>query len=215
MDHSGYLLGKAALDNGEYPKAADLFLQNESQDVLCSYGLYALIQMGYIVDATQNESIAQRFAQALPAIYSLADSGDAEALFVLGVLNERMVIANSSKDAARHYYAIAYERGNLRAGFNLAVLLQESHNCKNINEAIKIYEALVSAGNIEAVVNLGCIHMDYLEYQDFSLARKYFEIAAKKNDSIGLFRLGVIYEQGLGVDKDLRKAEEYYKLSRH
>lgn len=70
------------------------------------------------------------------------------------------------------YYETAYAKGNLRAGFNLAVLLQESCNENTIKKAIKIYQSLIKSNDMEATVNLGCIYMDYKSFQSYSLTIK-------------------------------------------
>lgn len=215
MDHGGYLLGKAAFDREDYKTAINLFLENESEDVLCSYGLYTLTQVGYITDDSQKKSIAEKLANSFEVITLLAESGDKEAIFVLGVLNERSILAKGGKEAAEKLYSLAFEKGNLRAGFNLAVLLQESNELDKIERAIQIYKSLIESECTEAAVNLGVIYMDCLEFRNMNLAFKYFKYAADKGDSIGQFRIGLIYEYGLGVVKNSEKAIEYYVLSKN
>ncbi|UZM99147.1 sel1 repeat family protein [Lysinibacillus sp. MHQ-1] len=48
---------------------------------------------------------------------------------------------------------------------------------------------------------------------DFTLARKWFDFAASKNVAEAMFTLGIIYEQGLGVNKDTNAAFNMYKKS--
>ncbi len=57
------------------------------------------------------------------------------------------------------------------------------------------------------LVDLGMLSYDK---QDFSKARKYFEKACELKDGGGCFRLGVLYEYGQGVEKDLTKAAYFY-----
>ena len=208
-------MGKAAFDREDYSTAFNIFSANESVDVLCSYGLYALTQVGVIADDSQKKSIAEKFTNSFNDITLLAESGDTEAIFVLGVLNERKILAKGGKEDAEKLYMLAFEKGNLRAGFNLAVLFQESNEVDKIKMAIQIYETLIESEYIEAAVNLGSIYMDCLEFRDMSLALKYFKYAADKGDPIGQFRVGLIYEYGLGVVKNSEKAIKYYVLSRN
>ncbi|WP_367689243.1 tetratricopeptide repeat protein [Helicobacter pylori] len=61
--------------------------------------------------------------------------------------------------------------------------------------------------NPKELVDLGMLSYDK---QDFSKARKYFEKACGLNNSGGCFRLGVLYEYGQGVEKNLTKAAYFY-----
>lgn len=47
--------------------------------------------------------------------------------------------------------------------------------------------------------------------EDFALAVYWFEKAALKNEPHALFNLGICYERGLGVEKDMKKALDYYR----
>src|SRR5262249_20835254 len=49
--------------------------------------------------------------------------------------------------------------------------------------------------------------------QDYAMARKWFERAAEKGDSLAMRRLGDLYANGQGVAKDEAKAREWYKLA--
>ncbi|GAA8513971.1 hypothetical protein HpBT265_01160 [Helicobacter pylori] len=61
--------------------------------------------------------------------------------------------------------------------------------------------------NPEELFDLGMLSYDK---QDFSQARKYFEKACDLNDSSGCKNLGVLYENGQGVEKDLIKVAYLY-----
>ncbi len=59
----------------------------------------------------------------------------------------------------------------------------------------------------EELLNLGMLSYDK---QDFSKARKYFEKACDLKDSRGCGALGLLYENGEGVEKDLIKVAYFY-----
>ncbi|GAA8323806.1 hypothetical protein HpBT193_05340 [Helicobacter pylori] len=48
------------------------------------------------------------------------------------------------------------------------------------------------------------------EKQDFSKAKGYFEKACDLNDGGGCSNLGVLYQNGQGVEKNLTKAAQFY-----
>ncbi len=66
---------------------------------------------------------------------------------------------------------------------------------------------LMAKPNPEELLNLGMLSYDK---QDFSKARKYFEKACDLKDSRGCGALGLLYENGEGVEKDLIKAAQFY-----
>ncbi|WP_249727472.1 tetratricopeptide repeat protein, partial [Bacillus paralicheniformis] len=49
--------------------------------------------------------------------------------------------------------------------------------------------------------------------QEISLAKQWFDNAAEKNVAEAMFTLGIIYEQGLGVEADVEAAFNAYKKS--
>ncbi|GAA7649883.1 hypothetical protein MMM6_07760 [Helicobacter pylori] len=59
----------------------------------------------------------------------------------------------------------------------------------------------------EELFNLGMLSYDK---QDFSKARKYFEKACDLNNGGGCGALGMLYEYGQGVEKNLTKAAQFY-----
>ncbi|WP_443984543.1 tetratricopeptide repeat protein [Helicobacter pylori] len=57
------------------------------------------------------------------------------------------------------------------------------------------------------LVDLGMLSYDK---QNFSKAKKYFERACGLNNGGGCGALGVLYENGEGVEKNLTKATQFY-----
>ncbi|GAA7692638.1 hypothetical protein JP0153_06150 [Helicobacter pylori] len=66
---------------------------------------------------------------------------------------------------------------------------------------------LMAEPNPEELLNLGMLSYDK---QDFSKARKYFEKACDLNNSGGCGALGMMYENGRGVEKNSKKAAQLY-----
>ncbi len=65
---------------------------------------------------------------------------------------------------------------------------------------------LMAKPNPEELFDLGMLSYDK---QDFSKARRYFEKACGLNNSGGCGSLGMLYEYGQGVEKNLTKADQY------
>ncbi len=66
---------------------------------------------------------------------------------------------------------------------------------------------LMAKSNPEELVLLG---IKSYEKQDFSKAKGYFEKACDLNNGGGCSNLGVLYQNGQGVEKDLIKAAYFY-----
>ena len=43
------------------------------------------------------------------------------------------------------------------------------------------------------------------------MAKKYYDMAAEKNNKYAFHNLAIMYRDGFGVDKDYKKTEEYFK----
>lgn len=80
---------------------------------------------------------------------------------------------------------------------------------KSEEKALEWWTKAAEQGVEEADYCLGCIHF---ENKDFQTAREYYlkAISDPVINEAG-FQLGVIYENGLGLEKDIDKAIEYYK----
>ncbi|GAA6805712.1 hypothetical protein BTM505_08150 [Helicobacter pylori] len=66
---------------------------------------------------------------------------------------------------------------------------------------------LMAEPNPEELFDLGMLSYDK---QDFSKAREYFEKACDLNNGGGCSDLGLLYEYGQGVEKNLIKASQFY-----
>lgn len=64
--------------------------------------------------------------------------------------------------------------------------------------------------NTEQVFELG---RQAFEAKDYKLARRTFKPLAKKGDATAQLFMGIIYDRGLGVERDLRRALSWYEKS--
>ena len=102
------------------------------------------------------------------------------------------------------------EQGDAEAQFKLAMAYYKGNGIEiNHVKAIEWWIRAAEKGLAEANYCIGCIHFDREEYKT---AMKYFLKAVEKpyiNETA--FQLGVMYETGLGTNKDKEKAIKYYK----
>ncbi|WP_415752162.1 tetratricopeptide repeat protein [Helicobacter pylori] len=66
----------------------------------------------------------------------------------------------------------------------------------------------IDPGYAKALVNRG---KESYDKQDFTQAKKYFKKACDLKEGMGCYNLGVLYQNGEGVEKNLKKAAQYYK----
>jgi TPR repeat protein len=50
-------------------------------------------------------------------------------------------------------------------------------------------------------------------HTDFQEAAKYFKAASDMGNQVAMYYMGICYETGNGVPKDMIKAKDYYKKS--
>ena len=67
--------------------------------------------------------------------------------------------------------------------------------------------------NAVALYNLGCYY--YNARRDYKKALLWFRLAAEKGITEAKYFSGLIYHEGMGVQKDLQKAIYWYKEGRH
>lgn len=84
------------------------------------------------------------------------------------------------------------------------------HIQKNKSKAIEMFEKSASMGNIYAYNNLGKI---FEAEKDFKTAYNYYIFSADLEDSWAANKIGEFYKTGKYVNKDLKKAFDYYTIS--
>lgn len=87
---------------------------------------------------------------------------------------------------------------------------------KNIDEAKKWYlHAVEVIDDAKAHLALGRLYLTAGDSpSDFRNAHYHFDLLVDHNNHMGaLYGLGLIYERGLGVDRDYLKAENYFQQS--
>lgn len=108
-------------------------------------------------------------------------------------------------DQAFEYYKKAAKLGDVASQFRLGKIYKK---WDDFDKAEKYYRMAADRGDSSAQTNLGNI---FAEEGQFSEALKWFRLAAKQNDPVALFNLGTFYEDGNGVEIDLKKALNYYR----
>ncbi len=135
--------------------------------------------------------------------------GDAVAQFNLGVVyGEGKGVARNAEEAARWYRKSA-EQGNAAAQNNLGTLyLQGQGVTQDVTEAERWYRKAAAQSYVPAYMSLG----DIAERSGNSkVAGRCYQRAADLGDALAAFKLGGLYDRGLGVTMDKSQALEWYK----
>jgi uncharacterized protein len=124
------------------------------------------------------------YAKALSIWQPLADAGDAQAQFGLGLLYGNGFGVEMLDEEALHWYGRAAEQGYADAQCNLAVMHLNGWGVPmNEEEATRFYLMAAEQGVTEAQIALGLIYAaDYSPLYDKLEAYKWFSVADRLGD---------------------------------
>lgn len=150
---------------------------------------------------------------AYEIIRSLADKGDSEAQYQLGVMYHEGTGTPRDYSAAMWWYKVALLKGNSKAKFNIGVMYSEGHGVpQDYEEAAKWYREAAEEGVPQAHYNLGVMLFEGLglprndieAHKWFSLAEKLLPLGEVRNDVV--YNLNVL--ESIMTPNQIAKAEE-------
>ncbi|MBU1210144.1 MAG: sel1 repeat family protein [Alphaproteobacteria bacterium] len=114
-----------------------------------------------------------------------------------------------------HWYQLAAAQGFAQAQYRLGTLYERGLGVdKDLARAGVWYERAAAKGNVKAMHNLAVVSAGRdAGGPDYTSAAKWFDAAAQYGLSDSQFNLAVLCENGLGVEKDLKRAYVYYALA--
>ncbi|XP_043844989.1 death ligand signal enhancer isoform X2 [Dromiciops gliroides] len=138
-----------------------------------------------------------------------ADRGYSKAQFNVGLCHEH------GKGTQKDLSKLAAQKGHQMAQYRYARSLlgdQAPTNEADKQRAVAMLKQAADAGLREAQAYLGVLFTKEA-FQDERKAVKYLWLAASNGDSQSKYNLGICYEKGLGVQKNLGEAMRYYQQS--
>ena len=153
---------------------------------------------------------------ALAAWRPLADAGDAEAQFLVGLLHD----AGGDGDgvdadpaAAASWYLRAAEQGHARAQNNLGLLHYSGTGVpRSYDVAARWYERAAEQDLPEAQRTLGVVLLyGHGLPRDPVAARRCFLQAAAQEDAIAMRLLGSMHAEGIGLPQDRDEAADWFR----
>lgn len=165
-----------------------------------------------------------------------AELGSVEGCFLLGECYETGEGIQANPLRAAYWYTIAAEGGNFRAAYRLALLYHEGKGVRQNTAYEKYYAEIASNGGIRAADRLLAridshtfsevparieirnrnedrFELGFRAYGEgkYTVAAKMYELAANDGYARAQNSLGVCYENGHGVEKDLTTAAFWYE----
>ncbi len=137
------------------------------------------------------------YATALSELRPLAEQGDAEAQFNLGVLYHDGLGVTQNYIQAREWYTQAAVQGYAIAQIHLGVLYANGYGVpQDYVQTRQWYEKAAAQGNAKAQYNLGVMYSNgYGVLHDFVQAHKWYNLAAVNGDKVGGERRDALAKQ--------------------
>lgn len=132
--------------------------------------------------------------------------GSSSANYNLGLLYKH----NKNYSKAKEMFEIAIKNDNSSSAMmSLGDLYRHGNDVeKNMELAEKWYRASMQSGNYFAITRLGML---YGELEKYDEAIKYYQEAIKKGDPAAMNSLGLLYQHGFGLKRDINKAAKLYQ----
>lgn len=154
-----------------------------------------------------NESVNIEYTKAQYWLEKSANNNDPEAINALGMINLYGLGKEKNIELAKKYFLQAVDYKEDIAKYNLGELYRLE---QDYNLAKEWYEKAYSSYPGKSYLGLSKVYLDQAEYKNAFL---YSEKAAKFDEAEAEYNLGVFFEQGIYVSKDINKAKYWYQKS--
>jgi len=228
---AGTETGVAAYNQGDFSAALSEYKSAATQgDKVAQYLLARMYFSG--------EGAPQNYPLAIKWYQQSAEAGYAPAQFALGqMLERRQGVRRSSFFTALNWIEKAANQEYVPAMYAAAMIYAEGNRVPpNLDRAIEWFRKAAAQGHVDATYQLARFYELGLDsdlcsrpgaprscrtkrrsgetqaiVQDHKQAFALFKQAAEKEHINAQIKVGLMYEQGLGVTKDLNAALEWYK----
>jgi TPR repeat protein len=156
--------------------------------------------------------VALATATGFPAALKLADAGNANAMYRVGLAYEKGEGVEKDYEAAAAWYEEAANLGHGAAMGRLGNLYEEGDGVeKDYQTAMEWLMAGAAAGDPFSMNGVGRFYdIGKGVTQDFHKAAEWYEKAAAVGYAAAMRNLAILYENGQGVKQDKNKAIEWY-----
>jgi TPR repeat protein len=164
----------------------------------------------------QGIGIDRDFEDAVLCFIKSSDSGNPDALYYLGLCHQRGRGVTRSYDSALSYYrrSASHQNGHADSELSIGKLLITGTDSmpQDVGQASTWFEMSANKGNPEAQYQLGSMYYSGASGfpLDYTKAAGYFQDASGVNAD-AMFMLGMCYEKGLGIGRDVGVARVWYE----
>jgi len=150
-----------------------------------------------------------------------AEQGYCHAQFYLAYFYERGFGSDKNIEKSDYWYKKAFKsykkqalKGDDYSQVYIATSYQRGNGVKqNEAKAINWYKKAMKQGNRKAIYRIGTIYAGSSELKNEKKAIKYIKLAAEKGYLMAQMCLGMFYEEGRIVEKDISKAIKWYRTA--
>ena len=155
------------------------------------------------------------FATALREWEPLAEQGDPNAQYNLGVMYQYGHGVSQDYKTAIKFYSLAAHQGHANAQNNLGLMYFYAKGVHlDYKTATQWYTLAAEQGHKKAQNNLGFMYENgFAGKQDHKTAVKWYKLASEQGNEVAQYNLGYMYENGRGVIQDNIYAHMWGDLS--
>lgn len=204
-----YKYGLYLLSNGDESKSLEYIKMAANKGCVKAMYQYSLI----LENRENHSSLDDQEIEFY--LRNAANFGHAESMFKYSLILAKKQ-DNDSKKLIEHYLKKASDKGHIYAMYYYGLLLYEKDDSPSVlRDAAHYIKISADNGNMEAKAQYGImlIHGKGISINYEEAAKYLKESTNHQNNPDAFFGLGYLYENGKGVEKDDKKAYQYYKLS--
>jgi TPR repeat protein len=167
------------------------------------------------------DGVEKDIKKAIEYFERAAEKDDAYSMRYLGCFYRDGDGVEKDIKKAIEYFERAAEKGDAYSMHYLGCLYRDGDGVdSDYKQAVKYFELAAEKGNDEAMDALENMYLlrvtsrneeKYGEWVDFNKVIGCFEKVAEKGYAYIMYRLGCMYKDGNGVEKDIKKAIEWFK----
>jgi TPR repeat protein len=155
------------------------------------------------------------FATVLSELTPLAENGDAEAQYTLGIIySQGQGVLQDDAEAVK-WYRRAADQGYVLAQGNLGYMFSKGRGVvQNDGEAMKWFWMAAEQGQGSAQYNVGLrYHKGQGVLQDYVEAKRWYRMAAVQGIAQAQHNLGYMYSTGKGVTQDYVTSHVWFNIA--
>jgi len=163
------------------------------------------------LDAAQAGDYTTAHNEWLP----IAEQGDVNAQFYLGLLHSRQLIDQASQEQAVKWYLLAAKNDHINAQFNLGLKYDKGIGVEQSDaEAFSWYLKAASSGHPEAQFNVANMYRDGrgVEHSN-EQAATWYKASSINNLPQAQANLALVLHLGIGIEKDITMAYVWATLA--